>query len=99
MPFGLTNAPGCFQRCVQTVLREFLDIFCIVYIDDILIYSDNQDEHDTHVLQVMQALKDSNLFAKASKCDFDVYKVEYLGYKISPEGIFMDPKKVETILD
>ena len=99
MPFGLTNAPGCFQRCVQTVLREFLDIFCIVYIDNILIHFNNQEEHDAHVLQVMQALDKANLFAKASKCDFDVYEVEYLGYKISPDGIFLDPKKVETIIE
>ena len=97
MPFGLTNAPATFQALIQDTLRDFLDIFCVVYLDDILIFSHSQVEHDSHVQQVLDRLKGANLFANAQKCEFDKSQVGYLGYLISADGIRMDPKKLETI--
>ena len=99
MPFGLTNCPATFQRLVNTVLRQFIDKFVIVYLDDILIYSTNVGDHEGHVRQVLQALRENHLYAKAEKCDFHVEHVEYLGFHISPAGISMDPKKVSDVLD
>ena len=97
MPFGLTNAPATFQALIQDTLRNFLDIFCVVYLDDILIFSRSQVEHDTHVQQVLDRLKGANLFANAQKCEFDKSQIGYLGYLIGADGIRMDPKKLETI--
>jgi hypothetical protein len=97
MPFGLTNCPATFQRHVNEVLRAFVDRFVIVYLDDILIYSNNIEEHTQHVRQVFEVLRKNELYAKVEKCEFHTTSVEYLGFKISPKGIEMDPKKVETI--
>src|SRR4051812_7791041 len=97
MPFGLTNAPATFQALMQEVLRPFLDIFVIVYIDDILIYSKNEQEHTEHLQQVLQALRQQKLYGTMTKCKFFKESVEYLGHVISKEGIATDPKKVEII--
>src|SRR4051812_32344711 len=97
MPFGLTNAPATFQALMQEVLRPFLDIFVIVYIDDILIYSKNEQEHTEHLRQVLQALRQHKLYGTMTKCKFFKESVEYLGHVISKEGIATDPKKVEII--
>lgn len=99
MPFGLTNAPGSFQALINDVLREYLDHFVLVYLDDILIFSDNQQQHDHHVKLVLQKLRDAGLFAKADKCQFDKTEVEFLGYTINRSGVSMDPVKVASILD
>ncbi|KAJ2914471.1 hypothetical protein MD484_g5943, partial [Candolleomyces efflorescens] len=99
MPFGLTNAPATFQSFIQDILREHLGILCVVYLDDILIFSKTQEEHDHHVKLVLEKLKDARLFANPSKCEFDKSQVEYLGYLISSEGIKMSPKKLATITD
>ena len=99
MPFGLTNAPTVFQHMANDIFRDFLDIFIIVYLDDILIYSKTQEEHDVHVRQVLQRLREYGLYAKLEKCCFDRNQVEFLGYVVSPEGISMDPMKIQTILD
>ena len=99
MPFGLTNAPAIFQHMANDIFRDFLDVFTIVYLDDILIYSTTQEEHDRHVRQVLQRLRKYGLFAKLEKCTFDQRHVEFLGYVISQQGISMDPSKVQTILD
>lgn len=99
MPFGLTNTPSTFQALIQDTLRDYLDIFCIVYLDNILIFSRSQAEHDIHVQQVLERLKGANLFANAQKCEFDKPEVTYLGYRIGADGICMDPKKLETISD
>ena len=99
MPFGLTNAPATFQNLMNDVLRPFLDKFVIVYLDDILIFSETPEEHTDHVRQVLQKLRDTELFAKAEKCEFGKSEVEFLGYVVSPGGVRMDPKKVEAVTD
>lgn len=99
MPFGLTNAPSVFQNLMNDVMREFLDIFVIVYLDDILVYSRTMEEHTEHVRQVLQKLKENRLYAKLEKCEFDCTMVDFVGFTISPDGIFMKEDKVKTILD
>ena len=99
MPFGLTNAPAVFQHMANDIFRDFLDIFLIIYLDDLLIYSTTQEEHNAHVQQVLQRLREYGLYAKLEKCSFDCKQVEFLGYVVSSEGISMDPAKVQTVLD
>lgn len=97
MPFGLTNAPASFQAFVNDVLREFLDDFVVVYLDDILIYSENPDDHDDHVRKVLSKLREAKLSLKLEKCNFDQSSVNFLGYVVSTEGLSMDPAKVSAI--
>ena len=99
MPFGLTNAPATFQSFIQDTLREYLGIFCVVYLDDILIFSKTQTEHDNHVKLILDKLKDAHLFANPQKCEFDKSQVEYLGFLVGADGIKMNPKKLSTITD
>jgi hypothetical protein len=99
MPFGLANAPACFQRFIQHVLREMLNISCFVYIDDILIFSKTRSEHQEHVTRVLQKLQEHSLFASPEKCSFYSDKVSFLGFAISAEGIKMEDSKLSTILD
>ena len=99
MPFGLTNAPATFQAFIQDTLRDLLDIICVVYLDDILIFSRTQEEHDHHVRIILQRLRDANLFANAKKCEFDKDEVEYLGFILGRHGLRMYPKKLSTIID
>jgi transposase InsO family protein len=97
MPFGLTNAPATFQAYINEALGDLLDITCVAYLDDILIYSDNVEEHEGHVRQVLERLRKYGLFAKLSKCEFSVTEVEFLGYIIGTAGVSMDPRRVATI--
>ena len=97
VPYGLTNAPAAWQSFIQDVLRDLLDIVCVVYLDDILIFSHTQEEHDQHVAMVLDRLRDAHLCANAAKCEFDRSEVEYLGFIISSDGIKMNPKKLDTI--
>jgi hypothetical protein len=97
MPFGLCNAPGTFQSMINEVLRDLLDDGTVVYIDDILIYSENEEEHTALVQEVLKRLKGANLCASLEKSKFHVQEVEYLGYHISSKGISMSQKKVATI--
>ena len=97
MPFGLTNAPVSFQRYVNDTLREFLDIFYVCYLDDILIYSKNLEDHNQQVQKVLEKLCDAGLYIKPEKCEFNVTITTFLGFVISPDGILMDPKKVQAI--
>lgn len=99
MPFGLCNAPAVFQDLINDVLRDFLGKFVVVYLDDILIYSPSLEVHRSQVHQVLQRLRENHLYAKAEKCEFEVLKVTFLGYVISPQGFAMDPEKVRAILD
>ena len=99
MPMGLTNAPATFQNYVNDTLREYIDRFCVVYLDDILIYSDTYEEHVQQVRQVLSALQKADLYIKGEKCSFHTDTIEFLGYIISPKGVTMDPTKVETILN
>ncbi|KAF4332523.1 gag polymerase env poly [Fusarium beomiforme] len=97
MPFGLTNAPATFQHYIHEALRGLVDTICIVYLDDILIFSKTREEHTEHVRVILERMRQAELYAKPSKCTFFQDKVEYLGYILSSEGISMDPTRVETI--
>jgi transposase InsO family protein len=97
MPFGLMNAPGTFQAFVNDVLRDYLDDFVVVYLDDILIYSDTLEEHTEHVKRVLKKLEAAGISLKLEKCAFDQQKVSFLGFIISTDGISMDPEKVAAI--
>ena len=99
MPFGLCNAPGTFQSYINNAVREYLDVFCTAYLDDILIYSENEKDHDEQVLKVLLVMREKGLQLDIDKCEFGVTKIKYLGLIISTEGISMDPEKVEAILN
>ena len=90
MPFGLTNAPASMQRLMNDALHEYLDVFVIVYLDDILIYSTSKGEHGKHVKLVMEKLEKYTLLLKLEKCEFHKEQVEFLGYIIGTHGIKMD---------
>src|SRR5437763_12703839 len=79
MPFGLTNAPATFQTLMNNIFRDLLDVCVIVYLDDIFVYSKSKEEHEQHLRQVLQRLKDNQLYAKLSKCTFFANSIEYLG--------------------
>ena len=99
MPFGLTNAPASFQRLMNDNFRDMLDHHVIIYLDDILIFSPDIETHRKHVQQVLQRLRHTGLYAKAEKCEFHTTTIEFLGFVINPQGVSMDVKKVQTILD
>jgi hypothetical protein len=99
MPFGLTNALASFQRWMNEVLSDYLDVFCIAYLDDILIYSDDIEQHRQHVKMILERVEEVGLKLKASKCEFHTDRMEYLGYIISPSGIQMDPEKVRAVAE
>src|SRR6202158_3469414 len=97
MPFGLTNAPASFQEFINNTLRPFLDIFCMVFLDDILIYSNNLKEHKEHVRAVITTLKEVGLYLKVEKCEFHKEEVKYLGLIVGVNGIKMDLEQVEAV--
>jgi hypothetical protein len=99
MPFGLTNAPATFCTLMNDIFREWLDDFIVVYIDDILIYSGSLEEHEEHLRKVFQRLGENKLYAKLEKCEFGVTEVDFLGHRITQEGLKMDDQKVKAILD
>ena len=99
MPFGLTNASATFQNFMNNLLREHLDDFCSVYLDDILIFSEDLETHRRHVRKILNILKENNVFCKPEKCKFEVEEVEYLGFVISPAGISMDKGKLTAVSD
>jgi hypothetical protein len=97
MPFGLCNAPGTFQHYMNDTFRDMLDKFLIVYLDDLLIYSDSLAEHKQQVRMVLERLREAKLYLKPSKCEFHKEEVVFLGYVIGPNGVRMDPSKVAAI--
>jgi transposase InsO family protein len=97
LPFGLTNGPATYQRYMNDVLFDYLDDFCTAYLDDILIYSENEEEHELHVKKVLQRLREAGLQVDIAKSEFSVTKTKYLGFIISTDGIEVDPDKIEVI--
>jgi hypothetical protein len=99
MSFGLTNAPAYFMYLMNSVFMPELDRFIVVFIDDILIYSKNLEDHARHLHVVLQRLRDHHLYAKFSKCEFWLDTVKFLGHTISSDGISVDLSKVQEVLD
>ena len=99
MPFGLTNAPTAFMNLMNRVFQPYLDRFVIVFIDDILVYSGSSEEHSEHMRIVLQTLRERQLYAKLSKCQFWLNKVIFLGHVISVEGVSVDPQKIEAVVN
>ncbi|GKA70415.1 putative reverse transcriptase domain-containing protein [Tanacetum coccineum] len=99
MPFGLTKASTVFMDLMNRVCKPYLDKFVIVFIDDILIYSKNKQEHEEHLKLILELLKKEELYAKFSKCEFWIPKVQFLSHVIDSKGIHVDPAKIESIKD
>jgi hypothetical protein len=98
MSFGLTNAPAYFLYLMNKVFMEYLDKFVVVFIDYILIFSKNEEEHDKHLRLVLQKLRENQLYAKLNKCEFWLKEVSFLGHIISEGGISVDLSKVKDVL-
>ena len=97
MPFGLTNAPAVFMDLMNRACKPYLDKFVIVFIDDILIYSRIKEEHEQHLRLILELLKNEQLYAKFSKCEFWIREVQFLGHVVNEKGIHVDPSKIEAI--
>jgi hypothetical protein len=99
MSFGLTNAAAYFMYLMNSVFMSELDKFVVVFIDDILVYSRNEEEHAGHLHVVLQRLREHRLYAKLSKCDFWLKEIKFLGHTISQAGITVDPDKVQEVMN
>jgi hypothetical protein len=99
VPFGLTNAPTVFMSLMNNVFQKYLDRFVQVFLDDILIYSKNEREHEEHLRIMLSFLRENKLYGKLSKCFFFQKEIHYLGHIISGKGIFVDPEKVKAIME
>ena len=98
MPFRLTNAPATFMDLMHRVFQPYLDQFIMVFVDDILIYFQSEEEHKDHLRIVLQALRDYQLYAKFSKCEFWLTEVKFLGHVVPVSSVSVDPEKVEAVM-
>src|ERR1041384_6246006 len=98
MSFGLTNALAYFMGMMKKIFMDFLDKFVVVFIDDIFIYSQSEEEHEQHVCIVLERLRSHQLYAKFSKCEFWLKEVGFLGHILSAQGVAVDPSKVADVL-
>jgi hypothetical protein len=98
MSFGLTNAPAYFMYLMNKIFMDYLDKFVVVFIDEILIYSVNEEEHEEHLRLVLQKLRENELYAKFTKCEFWLKEVSFLGHIITNRGIAVDPSMVSDVL-
>ena len=99
IPFRLTNAPVAFMDLMNCVFRPYVYQFIMVFIDEIFVHSKDREDHDTHLRVVLETLRNEYLYAKLSKCEFWLREVSFLGHIISEEGIRVDPKKIEVIVE
>jgi len=99
MLFGLTNAPMAFQRFMNDIFSDLLDVCVVIYLDDILIYSNNMSKHHQHMKEVLKHLHKAGLYTKAEKCEFYSKSVEYMGYILSSSGLTMSNNKIKIIQD
>ena len=99
MPFGLTNAPAAFMALMNSIFQPYLDQFVVVFIDDILIYSRDADTHREHLRRILGILRERQLYAKFSKCEFWTDQIAFLGHVISRDGIQPDPSKIKAITE
>ena len=97
MSFGLTNAPASFMSLMNTIFKPYLDLFVIVFIDDILVYSKSKKKHEEHLRIVLEMLREKKLYAKFSKCEFWLDSVSFLGHVVSKDGVMVDPSKIEAV--
>ena len=98
MPFGLTNAPTTFMDLMHRLFQPYLDQFVTVFVDDILIYSKYEEDHEGHLRIVLQILREHYLYAKFSKCEFWLTEVRLLGHMVLALGVSVEPKKVEVVM-
>ena len=99
MPFSLTNTPMVFQQFMNDIFSNLLDVCVMIYLDDILIYSNNMSKHHQHVKEVLKGLRKTSLYTKAEKYKFHFESVEYLGYILSPSSLTMSNDKIKIIQD
>ena len=97
MPFSLTNSPVAFQRFMNNILRDLLDHCIVIYLDDILVYSDDPVQHREHIQEILKQLRQNSLFTKVNKCEWHKNLVEFLGYILKTEGLTMAEDKVKII--
>ena len=98
MPFRLTNAPTTFMDLMHRIFQPYLDLFVVVFVDDILIYSQSEEEHEDHLWILLQALRDHQLFVKISKCEFWLTEVKFLGHVMLASSVSVDPDKVKAVM-
>ena len=98
MPFGLTNALATFMDLMHRVFQPYLDQFVVVFVDDILIYSQFEEEYEDHLRIILQVLREHQLYAKFNQCKFWLTEVRFLGHLVSASGVSVDPEKVEAVM-
>ena len=97
MSFGLTNAPAAFMSLMNGIFKPYLDLFVIVFIDDIIVYSKSKKEHEEHLRIILEVLREKNLYVKFSMCEFWLDSVSFLGHVVYKDGVMVNPSKIETV--